>query len=1200
MARKRAASADAEPCPRGDCRRRLGSVTEAGGPATQSGIFFQNTIAARYLGRLCDPTERLAKDDVVGVRVEAPEHVDDIVVTYRDAHRDWISAKERLDPSSEEFAAVWSAFARQSGTEGFGASDRLVLVVGTLHGVHEAILDLASRAATSSSTEEWQARCGKKHAAALEKIQEALPDVDRNELWRLLSRVHVEIISLDLVERNLADWMPSSSVAKHTLVRLLRDRVGGHARVRREFSGVTLTHELHEVDSVEFVGPGSAEATYAAALLRRYAQLIVPGTSIGGSAEAIYTEPLLRILPAQISARSGATTAFHDQEIYEREGPRVGLEAFEGENGAVVVAPAGFGKTELVRTLARRFIRDGLVPAVVPLVDADERALPLLGYLEVAINGALACDVDWAKIAEQGRAVLLLDGLDELADHPRALALKRLNDFLSRFPRAKWIVTVREEAALLGIPDATMLALEPWHDERRLQLVRRFMGAEHAGRAEALCTRLSQSSELDRLARVPLFLALLVEESKSECFEPTTLRRRDLLLRYVERLISAECDAEKRPTTNSRRQLVDAAERIALLMLKAGSAELGEDACLSALEESPAKASETLLSDLASSGLLRVSRRRVRFVFPLVQEYLAGRRLQRTTSSRDLTDLFRAAATRPWAQALRFALEETVEADAVARELLSSPDDAFYSVTLALGQCVADGARIEPTTRMALAERLGRLWAESGFGEHLTLTRILAAGFSSPLPRTAREALEGSRRLDQGGGVLLSAACDDALSRAVLRRRPIPFGYKLGDAKAAMSRIADDVVATCVEWVQSTSDRAKTFSDAGWVGCIVRDLDNVSRHVRRGVQNDSTLPHALRIGALLLEDGDLGSEHKALVEAALREVLNDKHPSRTYHFELIEEAIWRFPPALAEELWAKWVRDESYLPRWRALLLSGMVRYRTGEQAMSLLKRLQPPPSLIDSTKVITAWLGRREAMVDLTDRVDELDEHALRGWSCLVGRYLESDLIMRGIRRLVGGRRAPGEYHDIAHKVWFPLVHDVDAKDPLNGPHGRYRRLHPAAAESSVLFYRWGLSADDSEGAKTLCLTIAADLGNEEARDALLHQVMAASRARPKWFKQDYALSHAVVVLSRTEALPITLLESLARSTESMDASNLLNSVYSACAKRPSREALEFLLREVGRLRTHLRPQARGALGIVSQALGVRIEERATKLVVA
>ena len=78
-------------------------MSEFGGTATQSGIYYQNSIAALYLGRLIDSQLHMANDRVIEVRVEAPEHVDDIVVHHADGGRSYIQAKEQLKINGEEW-----------------------------------------------------------------------------------------------------------------------------------------------------------------------------------------------------------------------------------------------------------------------------------------------------------------------------------------------------------------------------------------------------------------------------------------------------------------------------------------------------------------------------------------------------------------------------------------------------------------------------------------------------------------------------------------------------------------------------------------------------------------------------------------------------------------------------------------------------------------------------------------------------------------------------------------------------------------------------------------------------------------------------------------------------------------------------------------------------------------------------------------
>lgn len=131
-------------------------MPESGGTTTQSGILFQNSFAALYLGRLCDVRRRPTRERVIEVRVEAPEHVDDTVITYADRHREWIQAKENLAYSGKSWKKVWQGFEEQRWSRNFGADDRLALVVGTNIDRHQTLREMCSRANGAMNYQEWQ------------------------------------------------------------------------------------------------------------------------------------------------------------------------------------------------------------------------------------------------------------------------------------------------------------------------------------------------------------------------------------------------------------------------------------------------------------------------------------------------------------------------------------------------------------------------------------------------------------------------------------------------------------------------------------------------------------------------------------------------------------------------------------------------------------------------------------------------------------------------------------------------------------------------------------------------------------------------------------------------------------------------------------------------------------------------------------
>ena len=134
-------------------------MTEAGGSTTQSGITYQNSVAALFLGRLLDVSIRPEKERVESVRVEAPTEVDDVVITFGDTHKMYIQAKEHLKNNTAEWKTLWKHLDEQFRcTEFHKGSDRLAIYIGFGLQEHYEIQDTCNRAANSQSLDEWHGR----------------------------------------------------------------------------------------------------------------------------------------------------------------------------------------------------------------------------------------------------------------------------------------------------------------------------------------------------------------------------------------------------------------------------------------------------------------------------------------------------------------------------------------------------------------------------------------------------------------------------------------------------------------------------------------------------------------------------------------------------------------------------------------------------------------------------------------------------------------------------------------------------------------------------------------------------------------------------------------------------------------------------------------------------------------------------------
>jgi WD40 repeat protein len=227
-------------------------MAEPGGPTTQSGILYQNSIASLYLGRMLDPEPWPKSDRVIGVRVEAPTEVDDVVVIFEDGHTAYIQAKENIEPRGEVWEKMWRHLEAQLGSRGFKrCTDRLVLHLGMIQPWHRSLLDLCQRAGTSKTHSELEQRLSKPLRHMLAGISDTLQSPAAPALLELLQHVDIEILSTTEAVRDLAPrWMPASNISPSLLFDKLLHLVSEGSTVRRTFDREWLQASL-ENDGVQ-------------------------------------------------------------------------------------------------------------------------------------------------------------------------------------------------------------------------------------------------------------------------------------------------------------------------------------------------------------------------------------------------------------------------------------------------------------------------------------------------------------------------------------------------------------------------------------------------------------------------------------------------------------------------------------------------------------------------------------------------------------------------------------------------------------------------------------------------------------------------------------------------------------------------------------------------------------------------------------
>ncbi|MDK1472353.1 NACHT domain-containing protein [Streptomyces sp. 549] len=482
------------------------------------------------------------------------------------------------------------------------------------------------------------------------------------------------------------------------------------------------------------------EQRYAEHMARRHGELTLYGLDLRHTREwpldAAYVS---------LEAESGSTALPAEQAL--RDHDRVLLRG-----------GAGSGKTTLVQWLAVTCARQryrpklghliGRVPFVLPLRRILHEGLPPTPdrFLH-AVRSSLAAaqPPGWAdRVLAAGRALLLVDGIDEIPEREREQTRRWLRDLLGDHPGNLWLVTSRPSAVrddwLTG-DGFTELALAPMDRSDVAGFVRRWHTAADAGQdlAESLLRTLRAHGDLGRLAASPLMCGLLCAlHREHRGFLPHS--RRDLydavLSMLLERRDSERAVHVEPELRLSRETQVQLLQKLAHWMIRNDRTELDRvdavgqlDRGLTHMAHVTASAEQVLGHLLTRSGMLREPAPGcVAFVHRTFQDHLGAKAL---VEEGDFPLLLGNAHRSQWEDVFRLAVAHArpaerariltgliaeAEPDDVGGLMrrLSRPEDAtdawptFRRIVLA-GACLEHATELDPRVRarvVALTHRL--------------------------------------------------------------------------------------------------------------------------------------------------------------------------------------------------------------------------------------------------------------------------------------------------------------------------------------------------------------------------------------------------------------------------------------------------------------------------------------------------------------
>lgn len=816
-------------------------MTESGGPATQAGIDFQNRIAALYLGDLLNLDNGTAVR-VVAVRVEAPDRVDDIVVKYADGRQRWIQAKLAISVGADDWSKLWINFHAQRHAPDFGVDDQLCLTMGEKTELAKRLRECARRT-TSSDDVEWRSRLTKSQSTLVTNIDGLIGETS----YPIFQNLDIETFDDSQIVSLAAERMPSSNLRPASLLSILQTIAGQGGQIRQQFQASALREKLRSERSVRLEPPKHwGLKAYLGSVAKN--TIAVPGTAIGGSVSAAFHWP--RALRSQ-----SIHADFEDEHVLDRHDSDLAefdLRLFPTAqlSQCIVHAGPGFGKSALLCALAAKAAAAAVhIPATVPLSALSDSGLEVLQYLNGPFNQEFAVAIDWSRLCETGSALIMLDGLDEVPLAKRIAVIHKLERLVRRFPAIPWMLTVRDIAVLPAGFEAEKLELRPLMNEEMISFALAIQPTLNRDAAERLISQVTAYPELERLVRIPLFLALL--SATWTPGDPVPQRRTELIESYLKTLFRPEEHKDTKRASDPA-LLRTAMQGLAYKLVESGEIGSTERDVRKFLTTYAtfAVSADTLFDDALRCGILtRPITGRLAFPFPIVQEYLAGEELIEAHSS-EMSRRAAQAVQRPWAQAVQFALEKLPDGTQIAQELLGSEDDAFSTTTRLLARCILNGMPCSDSMRSAVGERLADVWHRQSYWTAKRVGQLIDDGWSNPPGPAVRKALARYSVSSDGGGEILARLCNDDLTYQVLSsylKRPA-YVANLGCFQLAVNRIAPQAFRLYLDVVRSDSCGNDVWATAALIGRLEpsrippQDLDQAI--------HDPKLPTGVRLAAI--------------------------------------------------------------------------------------------------------------------------------------------------------------------------------------------------------------------------------------------------------------------------------------------------------------------------------------------------------------
>ena len=198
-------------------------------------------------------------------------------------------------------------------------------------------------------------------------------------------------------------------------------------------------------------------------------------------------------------------------QVTEKRVP--GLKAVEQHRKLMVLGKPGAGKSTFLKYLAMQCIEGNFqanrIPVFITLKDfAEIKGNPdLFSYIGQLVE--LPTSDDLRNILQQGRMLLLLDGLDEVREEDTKRVLKQILEFSDQFHLNQFVMTCRIAAKEYTFERFTEVEVADFDQEQIAIFAQNWFRLSDPVKAERFIQKLKENEPIQELAKSPLLLTLL-------------------------------------------------------------------------------------------------------------------------------------------------------------------------------------------------------------------------------------------------------------------------------------------------------------------------------------------------------------------------------------------------------------------------------------------------------------------------------------------------------------------------------------------------------------------------------------------------------------------------------------------------------------------------------------------------------------------